>query len=142
MTTRADVIKILDKFFSRHKPLDIECEKPEISRLTNGVLKNLTYLDYLIEQTIEKDIKSISKIQYEILNNSAQYLNAGGYLVYSTCSIEPEENLEVTNKFLYNNPDFELCPFTLDEKNNGFVQILPSYLDMEGFFIAKFRKKK
>ena len=40
-----------------------------------------------------------------------------------------------------NNPDFELCPFTLDEKNNGFVQILPSYLDMEGFFIAKFRKK-
>ena len=67
MNTRADVIKILDKFFSQHKPLDIECEKPETSRLTNGVLKNLTYLDYLLEQTIEKDIKSIQKSLINIL---------------------------------------------------------------------------
>lgn len=90
----------------------------------------------------EKDIKSLSKIQYAILNNTAQYLKDGGYMVYSTCSIEPEENLEVINKFLYNNPDFVLKPFTLDEKNNGFVQIFPSYLEMEGFFIAKFEKKE
>ena len=89
----------------------------------------------------EKDINSITKIQYEILNNSAQYLKDDGYMVYSTCSIEPEENLEVINKFLYNNQKFELYPFILDEKNNGFTQIFPSYLDMEGFFIAKFKKK-
>ena len=39
-------------------------------------------------------------LQYEILEKSAGYLKAGGVLVYSTCTINPAENEEITDKFV------------------------------------------
>jgi len=63
-------------------------------------------------------------------------------VVYSTCSIEPEENFNIVKKFLENNPGFKLEPATsvfpqelVDE--NGCVQTLPHLHQMDGAFAAK-----
>lgn len=87
-----------------------------------------------------EDIEDLSKIQYEILTNVAKYLKPNGVMVYSTCSIELEENILVVHKFLQNNKDFELEPFEIPYETEGTLQIIPYEFDMEGFFIAKFKR--
>lgn len=79
-----------------------------------------------------EDIAALAELQLKILNNAAPLLKPNGVLVYSTCSIEPEENTCVIEKFLKANPDFEL------EKSR---QILQSDEGIDGFFIAKLIKK-
>lgn len=91
------------------------------------------------KKTIE-DIEELAKIQYDILTNVSKYLKPGGTMVYSTCSIELEENILVVHKFLQNNKDFELEPFDIPYETEGTLQIIPYEFDMEGFFIAKFKR--
>jgi 16S rRNA (cytosine967-C5)-methyltransferase len=54
----------------------------------------------------EEDINKLAGLQYSILKTGAAMLKTGGYLVYSTCSIEPEENQNIIKKFLGNEPQF------------------------------------
>jgi len=91
------------------------------------------------KKTIE-DIEALSKIQYEILVNVSKYLKPNGTMVYSTCSIELEENILVVHKFLQNNKDFVLEPFDIPYETEGTLQIIPYEFNMEGFFIAKFKR--
>ena len=91
------------------------------------------------KKTIE-DIEELSKIQYEILVNISKYLKPNGTMVYSTCSIELEENILVVHKFLQNNKDFVLEPFDIPYETEGTLQIIPYEFNMEGFFIAKFKR--
>lgn len=88
-----------------------------------------------------EDIEELAKVQYKILANCSRYLNVGGTLVYSTCSIEPEENMLVVHKFLQNHKNFELKPFNVPCETEGTLQLVPSEFGMEGFFIAKLTKK-
>ncbi|MBR2387749.1 MAG: 16S rRNA (cytosine(967)-C(5))-methyltransferase RsmB [Clostridia bacterium] len=83
-------------------------------------------------------------IQYDILKNSAKYLSAGGTLVYSTCTILPEENEKNVERFLCEHPDFALEPFVAGklEVPSGMVTLLPDEYGTDGFFIAKLIKKK
>lgn len=91
------------------------------------------------KKTIE-DIEELSRLQYEILDNVSKYLKPNGTLVYSTCSIELEENILVVHKFLQNNKDFALDPFDIPYETEGTLQIIPYEFDMEGFFIARFKR--
>lgn len=92
-----------------------------------------------------EDIVNLSKIQIDIMNNAAKLLKNDGVMVYSTCSIEPEENQEVIYKFLEENIDFKLdkiapyLPWAVDE-DHGYIQILQSKHNIDGFFIARLRK--
>ena len=54
----------------------------------------------------EEDINKLATLQYSILKTGAIMLKPGGCLVYSTCSIEPEENQDIIKKFLNNEPQF------------------------------------
>ena len=45
------------------------------------------------------DLQSLCALQYKILENAAKYLNKNGVLVYSTCTINPNENTAVVVKF-------------------------------------------
>lgn len=94
----------------------------------------------------EKDIKNLTKIQYTILSNVSNYLKKGGVLVYSTCSIEPEENVLLIKRFLSENKNFkfdEILPYLpwKSNRDEGFIQILPSGHNLEGFFIARIKRK-
>jgi 16S rRNA (cytosine967-C5)-methyltransferase len=101
----------------------------------------------------EKEIKELAKLQMQILAGVYPLLAPGGRLVYSTCTIEPEENFEVIEKFTVTHPDmvrfdltpfFPYCPATEEEKEElirGQRQFLPFRDEMEGFFIAGLQKQ-
>lgn len=53
-------------------------------------------------------MNKLVKVQKKILRNTAQLLKKGGILVYSTCSLEPEENLLLVQEFIGKNPEFSI----------------------------------
>lgn len=98
-----------------------------------------------------------SKLQKKLLQSGINALKKGGTLIYSTCTISPEENEEVINNVLNKNLNVKIMELNLCLKNsiNGIVnykekkynenlkkalRILPSG-DMEGFFLCKMKKK-
>jgi len=89
------------------------------------------------------DIRNLTEIQYNLLTKASTLVKINGVVVYSTCSIEPEENFEIVNKFLVNNPNFKLVnaaetfPKELIDEN-GCIQTLPHIHHMDGAFAAKF----
>ncbi|MFA7228750.1 MAG: methyltransferase domain-containing protein, partial [Melioribacteraceae bacterium] len=91
------------------------------------------------------DIRNIVNIQYELLKKGSGFVKPGGSLVYSTCTIEPEENFEIVSKFLINYPDFKLInasdflPAELVAEN-GAVQTFPHIHGLDGSFAVKLEK--
>ena len=88
------------------------------------------------------DLRKMTEIQLKLISRAATFVKPGGVLVYSTCSIEPEENYEVVKKFLENNPNFKLdsakdkvADNLVDE--NGCIQTFPHRHLMDGAFAAK-----
>lgn len=89
----------------------------------------------------KNDIAALAKQQYLLLENLWQVLRPGGILVYATCSILPEENTKLVEKFLAN---FSNATEIKIEENWGIAQtagrqILPSH-EMDGFYYAKIQK--
>lgn len=94
-------------------------------------------------------IEALVPIQRDILNACAGYVRPGGLLVYSTCTILPEENEEQVAAFLKAHPEFEpdadarWLPEALRGRcEGGMLQLLPSRDGMDGFFIARLRRKE
>ncbi|MBQ8209301.1 MAG: 16S rRNA (cytosine(967)-C(5))-methyltransferase RsmB [Clostridia bacterium] len=91
----------------------------------------------------EAEIASLPELGLKILQNSSRFLKAGGRLVYSTCTLLPEENVEVCKSFLEQNKDFKAIE--IDPQIEGFrdgktLTVLPSVYSCDGFFIAAFEK--
>lgn len=92
------------------------------------------------------DIRKINNLQYDLIQKASELVKVGGAVVYSTCTIEPEENFQIVKKFLENNPGFELVNLK-DEFNNdlvdehGCLQTLTSKHRMDGAFAAKIIRK-
>jgi len=86
----------------------------------------------------------LSDIQYKILNNAAGYLKKGGELVYSTCTLEKEENEGIIEKFLKEHTDFKAVDISKKVNKptakNGYITMYPNIDDTDGFFIAKLKK--
>ena len=92
-----------------------------------------------------QDFQGLPAIQSAILRNVSRYVRPGGTIVYSTCTIRPEENHEVCAAFLAENPDFFFEDFTLPngkQSSAGMLQLWPQRDGTDGFFIAKIRKRK
>lgn len=89
------------------------------------------------------DAKDLSDLQLSILKASSTYLKRGGYMVYSTCTLNPKENELIVQQFLDENPDFESVSFTVGdiECKNGMLTLLPHVHHTDGFFMAKIRRK-
>lgn len=118
--------------------LDVPC-------LGIGVLKRKPDIKW---QRKKEDIEEITKIQEKILQTCSTYLKKGGSLVYSTCSILKEENENIINQFLKNNPEFTIEKINLESSNyfEKFItkdQFLQVYQNekTDGFFICKLAKK-
>lgn len=91
------------------------------------------------------DIFRNSILQLKILKNVSKYLKVGGYMIYSTCSLEKEENWNVIEKFLKFNLNFRLdklneeVPFDwIDSK--GCLNTLPHEHNVGGMFAARLIK--
>ena len=87
--------------------------------------------------------EELTALQRDILKATSCYLKVGGYMVYSTCTLNPEENEQIVNKFLVDNSDFELTPFTVGELSAdcGMLTLLPHVHSTDGFFMAKIKRK-
>ena len=93
-----------------------------------------------------EDILNLSRMQKKMLSNAANYLKPGGVIVYSTCTIEPEENSEVVKDFLASHPDFMVDDasryISRDLVNaDGFVETFPHKHNIDGSFAARLVKK-
>ena len=88
------------------------------------------------------DIDALPSLQLEILEKSVGYLKPCGEIIYSTCTLNPQENEEVVNTFLSRHSDFELVPFELEngEKCQGMFTFVPHIHHTDGFFLAKLKK--
>lgn len=104
-----------------------------------GVIRSKPELKYTDLSSIER----LPKIQYEILCTASQYLKIGGELVYSTCTLNKDENDLIAERFLREHKNFE--PVDILEEYSDIAQgymatIFPKHFGCEGFFISKFRK--
>lgn len=91
----------------------------------------------------KNDIDVLNNEQISILSNVSKYVKVGGYLYYSTCSILPCENIDIVNKFLAQNNNFEICP--IDSKlghinMQGTNAFLPNISNGVGFYVAKLKR--
>src|ERR1051325_10679693 len=90
------------------------------------------------------DISELATKQRVILENAAAKVRAGGSLVYSTCSVEPDENEAVVNDFLNEHPDFQRAapkaPAALIT-SDGYVRTWPHRDDVDGFFVSAFQRQ-
>lgn len=112
-----------------------------------GVLAKKTDLKY---KATKEGADSLAKLQREILKNVQAYVKDEGKLVYSTCTINPAENMDNVHWFLNQYPEFELIDIhgslceelQKDVKENGCIQLLPGVHQSDGFFLACMKKRK
>lgn len=91
------------------------------------------------------ETKELIPIQKQILSTASQYVKKGGTLIYSTCSINPNENRKVCDWFLKENNEFETIKVAPDIERcideGDYLTLTPHINNCDGFFIAKFIRK-
>ncbi|HEY0261707.1 MAG TPA: RsmB/NOP family class I SAM-dependent RNA methyltransferase [Chitinophagales bacterium] len=95
----------------------------------SGVIKRNPENKWNLE---ENRVAEITNTQREILKNYSVFVKRGGYLIYATCSILPQENQEQVQQFLAENNDFVFVKEQL---------LIPSVnTDFDGFYMAKMKR--
>ncbi len=92
-----------------------------------------------------QDIFNIRKIQKKLLQSATRLLKKGGTLVYSTCTLEPEENEELIEAFLKEHVEFDLDSDCIDQTFStpeGYWSSVPHKHKMDGVFAVKLFKSK
>jgi len=89
-------------------------------------------------------LEHLRRLQAELLDGVCEVVAPGGLLVYSTCSLEPEENEEQVQRFLARHPEFrreasETFPPALMSEE-GDLTIMPQRHDMDGAYAARLRR--
>ena len=89
------------------------------------------------------DLFTLPVIQEAILDNAAAYVRPGGTLIYSTCTILPEENEQVAAAFLAAHPEFSRESFTLPApvgETEGELTLWPQRHETDGFYICRMKR--
>ncbi|PKM90942.1 MAG: 16S rRNA (cytosine(967)-C(5))-methyltransferase RsmB [Firmicutes bacterium HGW-Firmicutes-12] len=143
-TVLQDATKISEEYYNRYSFILVDAPCSGL-----GVLRRRP--DSRWRKRLE-DITALATLQLNILENAIKCLKPGGRLIYSTCTIEPEENYEVINKIIKIYPEIKtfnlstFLPYEIthegerQELEQGMRQYLPFKDNMEGFFIAGLEK--
>jgi NOL1/NOP2/sun family putative RNA methylase len=133
--------------------LKIEFDKVLLDAPCSG---NFTIEDKWFDNRNLDEIKQVVKVQRQLLQAGLRVLKKGGCMVYSTCSLEPEENEMNINWLLENYDDVELEKINKDIGDPGLTNVFgkelrkeislckrlwPHKTGTQGFFIAKIRRK-
>lgn len=96
-----------------------------------------------IRRKKEADIAALPAIQRDILENVSAYVKPGGALLYSTCTVLPEENEEVVRDFLSRHDEFETDVLRVGDKliEEGMYTFWPHVDFCDGFFAARLIRK-
>ncbi len=124
-----------------------------------GIIGRKTDIKYNVTK---QSLSDLSRLQREIIKTAWDYVKPGGILMYSTCTINREENENVVEHICAELPfeavDFsdllpealkkapagsenDSCPLLADQAKKGYIQLLPGEYGTDGFFIAKLRRK-
>ena len=105
-----------------------------------GVLGKKPDIRYRDNQSLQ----NLPELQYAILKASSGYLKDEGVIIYSTCTLNPDENERVVERFLAENKEFSAVDFAVGDirSDGGMLTLLPHVHGTDGFFIAKLRKEK
>lgn len=137
---------------------DAACENPELINYADKILLDVPCSglgiirrkpDIKYKENIT-DFDELLTLQRKILNNAKNYLKPGGIMVYSTCTINPKENLEQIKLFLCENPDFKIdeikSPHITGEIKEkalaGYIEIYPDTEKSDGFFVCRLKKEE
>lgn len=90
------------------------------------------------------DFARLPEIQYAILENCSRYVKPSGFLVYSTCTVLPEENGNNVHRFLKEHGEYEPADFEIGgiKSDGGMLSLAPDIHGTDGFFVAKFKRIK
>ena len=121
------------------------CHSPTESRITGS--SDGVYPVFSGRYKKPKSLKELPGLQGRILHQAAQLVKPGGRLVYSTCTLNPEENGKVADEFLKEHPEFVPAAVkipsgmsrAIQEPENHFT-MTPFACGTDGFFIAVFQK--
>lgn len=150
--TRHDAIALAAKL----RKLGLQFDKVLVDAPCSGE-GNLRVSPRTLLEWSEGLLKSLSKKQKRIASEILTLLKPGGEMIYSTCTHAPEENEEVVQHLLDNNPDLEIQEFSLPIKSRPGItkwkdktfhqsltkchRIYHHDNDMEGFFICKLKRR-
>jgi 16S rRNA (cytosine967-C5)-methyltransferase len=105
-----------------------------------GVMQKKAELRWQYHQ----DMADILKLQAKALKQGSLFVKEGGFLIYSTCTLNPEENEEQVNLFLSKHKEFKLVAadkaLNSSFVKNGFLHIMPFQHNSDGVFAAKMQR--
>ena len=109
-----------------------------------GIIGKKSDIKYNITKEAQKDLV---KLQRDILKNAWQYVKVGGTLIYSTCTLNKEENIDNV-RFIEENYPLKLVDistyvpegFCSNTAKEGYIQMLPGIDGTDGFFISRFER--
>lgn len=91
-------------FLSRDLPETFDCVLIDVPCSNTGVLRHRVDAKWRLRET---DLGKLTRLQFHLIEAAARFVRPGGRLVYSTCSLEAEENDGVVQAFLDAHPDFK-----------------------------------
>lgn len=145
---KVSIVKTRALDFSRELPLEPQSfDKVLVDAPCTGLGVIRRNPDSKWSKTLNS-IHKHAKLQGMILSRASELVRPGGLILYSVCSMEPEETDGVIKAFLKNNEDFTLEPSPLPREGDqtmldeqGCMRTFPHRQGMDGFFAARMRRR-
>jgi 16S rRNA (cytosine967-C5)-methyltransferase len=123
------------------------CDRVLVDAPCSGLGTLHRHPDIRWRQNPEKMAQLVT-LQQNLLASAATWLKPEGILVYATCTLNPQENEEIIESFLQSHPQWHIekpaiaFPFSALISPRGWLKILPTQQEMDGFFMVKLIESK
>lgn len=148
-----NTLKIQGADFVKAEEVDSTLQNPDYFEYFDAILADVPCsaegrIDFSVPASYkywsQKNILEHAKLQRRLMRNAARMIKVGGRIIYSTCTLAPEENEDLISWFLTEHPNFKLekivLPLSPTRPAGGGLVLLPTD-KWEGFFVAKLIRK-